>query len=121
MSSIFPLNKDTMPTIKDRCIDIALVLGMLLCLVLLVGTAGFVVLHVFIGIGFTVWAAYTVVRGQDAETTTEKILWFTGTGFTAFLFLYWSFTMVFRPPKNQGTVGCGGVQFINTDEMKVEL
>jgi hypothetical protein len=107
----------TWARIKDRLIDVGLGLGMIFCVVMLGITAGSVMMHVVIGIAFTVWAAYTVVRGQTAVTTTEKMLWFMATGFTAFLFLYWSFTFVFRPPKNQNSVGCGGVQFIHKEEL----
>ena len=102
---------------KSKLIDAALLLGMLGCLVMLYLIVGKLMLHVGIGIFFTAVAAYTVVQGHTSETTTGKMLWYLGTGCTAFLFIYWSFTHVFRPPKNQDTVGCGGVQFINHDEM----
>ena len=102
---------------KSKLIDASLLLGMLGCLVMLYLIVGKLMLHVGIGIFFTAVAAYTVVQGHTSETTTGKMLWYLGTGCTAFLFIYWSFTHVFRPPKNQDTVGCGGVQFINHDDL----
>ena len=103
--------------IKDKLVDAALLLGILGCIMLLYLTVGKLMLHIGIGIFFTVVAAWTVVQGQTSERTTEKMLWYLGTGCTAFLFIYWSFTWVFRPPKNQDTVGCGGVQFIHHEEL----
>ena len=102
---------------KEKMVDAGLILGILLCFGLLVVTAGKVMAYVCIGVLFSTVAAYTVVRGQTAEVTTEKILWFVATGFTVFLFIYWAFTFVFRPPKNQNSVGCGGVQFIHHEEL----
>ena len=109
--------KSTWEATKSKLVDAALLLGILACLVMLYLTVGKLMLHVGIGIFFTAVAAYTVVRGQTSETTTGKMLWYLGTGCTAFLFIYWSFTWVFRTPKNTDTVGCGGVKFINHDEM----
>tara|TARA_B110001452_G_scaffold13812_1_gene11383 strand:- start:1160 stop:1552 length:393 start_codon:yes stop_codon:yes gene_type:complete len=102
---------------KEKMVDLGLILGILLCFGLLVVMAGKVMAYVCIGVLFSTVAAYTVVRGQTAEVTTEKILWFVATGFTVFLFIYWAFTFVFRPPKNQDSVGCGGVQFIHHEEL----
>ena len=102
---------------KSYLLDGALLLGILTCLVLLYLTVGNLMVHVFVGIFFTVVAAYTVVRGQTCETTTGKMAWYFCTGCTAFLFIYWSFTWVFRTPKNQNTVGCGGVKFIHHEEL----
>ena len=112
-----PMTSSTWEATKSKLIDAALLLGMLACLVMLYLIVGKLMLHVGIGIFFTAVAAYTVVQAHTSETTTGKMLWYLGTGCTAFLFIYWSFTHVFRPPKNQDTVGCGGVQFINHDEM----
>jgi ribose/xylose/arabinose/galactoside ABC-type transport system permease subunit len=109
--------KSTWEATKSKLVDAALLLGILACLVMLYLTVGKLMLHVGIGIFFTAVAAYTVVQGQTSETTTGKMLWYLGTGCTAFLFIYWSFTWVFRTPRNQDTVGCGGVKFINHDEM----
>ena len=109
--------KSTWEATKSKLVDAALLLGILACLVMLYLTVGKLMLHVGIGIFFTAVAAYTLVRGQTSETTTGKMLWYLGTGCTAFLFIYWSFTWVFRTPKNTDTVGCGGVKFINHDEM----
>ena len=102
---------------KEKMVDACYLLGIIFCLALLVATAGKVMMYVAIGVLFSTVGAYTIVRGQAAEVTTEKILWFVGTGFTVFLFTYWAFTFVFRPPKNQNSVGCGGVQFIHHEEL----
>ena len=109
--------KSTWEATKSKLVDAALLLGILACLVMLYLTVGRLMLHVGIGLFFTAVAAYTVVQGQTSEKTAVKMLWYLGTGCTAFLFIYWSFTWVFRTPKNQDTVGCGGVKFINHDEM----
>ena len=112
-----PSNGYTFEWFKEKMVDLSLVLGIILCFALLVVTAGKVMIYVAIGVLFSAAAAYTVVRGQMAEVTTEKILWFVATGFTVFLFIYWAFTFVFRPPKNNNTVGCGGVEFIHHEEL----
>ena len=91
--------------------------GILACLVLLYMTTGPVILHVAFGLCFATVAAYTLVKGQLAASSTERLVWYFCTGATAFLFLYWSFNYVFRPPKNQNTQGCGGVQFIHHEEL----
>ena len=103
--------------VKDKLIDFALGVGILACLVLLYMTTGPVILHVACGLGFAAVAAYTLVKGQLAASSTERLAWYFCTGATAFLFLYWSFNYVFRPPKNQNTQGCGGVQFIHHEEL----
>merc|ERR1719310_167400 len=99
--------------IKDTVVDVGLVAGVITCVVLLFLLSGMVMLYVCLGLCFCIAGAYTVVRGQAAENTTEKYLWYLATGLTAFLFLYWSLNYVFRAPRNQNTVGCGGVQFIH--------
>ena len=38
-------------------------------------------------------------------------------GCVLFLFVYWALTVVFRPPDMKETVGCGGVRFINHEEL----
>ena len=69
--------------VKDKLIDISLLVGIGFCLVLLYLTAGKVMMHVAVGIFFAFVAAGTIVKGQLAERTIEKLLWYIATGMTA--------------------------------------
>ena len=103
-----------MSSLKQRAVDVSLVLGCLICVTLLIVMLKMVLVHICCGILFMGVASYTLMRGQEAPSRVASLGWYVCTGAVLFLFTYWALQVVFRPPKVPTTVGCGGVQFINS-------
>ena len=103
-----------MGSLKERAVDVMLVVGCLVCVVLLAAMLKMVLVHICCGVLFMGVAAYTMHRGQEAPSRLASLGWYVCTGAVLFLFTYWSLQVVFRPPKVPTTIGCGGVNFINT-------
>ena len=100
---------------RERAVEAGLALGTLLCCWMLYHTAGYVIVHVLSGLAFMSVAAFSLVQGQFAKQPIKKVSWFTCTGGSLFLFLYWALVVVFRAPVIKETVGCGGVQFVHDE------
>ena len=101
----------------DYLVEILLLVLCVGCFGLLVFLTGHLLFYVACGLFFMGTMAYTLLQGQSAERPAKKLAWFVCTGVVFFLFSYWALQVVFRPPKNQNTQGCGGVQFIHHEEL----
>ena len=101
--------------LRERLVDGALLLGVLLCAGVLLAVARKAIVHILSGFLFAGTSAYTVSCGMASESRAARLAWFVATGAVLFLFGYWAFTVVFPPPAVKTAVGCGGVRFINKD------
>ena len=104
-----------MGALRERAVDVSLALAACVCGGLLVAMIGQILFYIACGLFFMGVAAYTLVQGQMAESRRIKLAWFMCTGITFFLFSYWAFQVVFRPPQVKTSIGCGGVKFVTTD------